>query len=169
MTDKIITLMGGVEYVATKLDGTTETVTIRQLPVKSMHKYLTLLDDEALLAELLCDKESESADLSEALLQLKAIGEQVKNAPKGNYSDAIQRVINKIETARAARWSDGLTNSAIEEIVAKGEDLNSDFFLRWMRRRKGRTAKINESLSTKTQSEEESTASRNSSAEPASA
>src|SRR3954463_9053153 len=50
------TLLGGVDYSATKLDGSTETVRIRQLPIKQFPTYLTVLEDEPKMVELLCDK-----------------------------------------------------------------------------------------------------------------
>ena len=56
------TLMGGTETTVEKLDGTTETVKVRQLPVRLLQSYLLKLDDEAAAIELFCDKPEGWAD-----------------------------------------------------------------------------------------------------------
>lgn len=56
------TLMGGTEMTVEKLDGTTETVKVRQLPVRLLQSYLLKLDDEAAAIELFCDKPEGWAD-----------------------------------------------------------------------------------------------------------
>jgi len=50
------TLLGGVDLTVKKLDGTTEAVKVRQLPVRLLQTYLLKLDDEAAAVELFCDK-----------------------------------------------------------------------------------------------------------------
>jgi hypothetical protein len=50
------TFMGDVEYVASKQDGTQETVAIRQLPMKLYRKLLAVVEDESAMVELFCDK-----------------------------------------------------------------------------------------------------------------
>jgi hypothetical protein len=50
------TLLGGVDYEARKLDGSTEAVRIRQLPVRLMDQYLNVLNDEPKVVELLCGR-----------------------------------------------------------------------------------------------------------------
>lgn len=62
MDNKITTLMGGSEMTAQKLDGTSETVKVRQLPVRLLQSYLLKLDDEAAAIELFCDKPEGWAD-----------------------------------------------------------------------------------------------------------
>lgn len=94
MPDKLTTLIGSVERIVTKPDGATETVRIRQLPIRLLPQYLASLDDEPRMVELLCDK------------------------PSG--------------------WSDSLSPADFEGIIEEGERLNSDFFSRWLERKKKR-------------------------------
>ena len=56
------TLLGGSEMTAQKLDGTSETVKVRQLPVRLLQSYLLKLDDEAAAIERFCDKPEGWAD-----------------------------------------------------------------------------------------------------------
>ncbi len=60
--NKMTTLLGGTEISAARLDGTTETVKVRQLPVRLLQTYLLKLDDEAAAIELFCDKPEGWAD-----------------------------------------------------------------------------------------------------------
>lgn len=62
MDNKMATLMGGTETTVEKLDGTSETVKVRQLPVRLLQSYLLKLDDEAAAIELFCDKPEGWAD-----------------------------------------------------------------------------------------------------------
>lgn len=62
MDNKMTTLLGGSEMTAQKLDGTSETVKVRQLPVRLLQSYLLKLDDEAAAIELFCDKPEGWAD-----------------------------------------------------------------------------------------------------------
>lgn len=62
MDAKMTTLLGGSEMTVQKLDGTTETVKVRQLPVRLLQTYLTKLDDEAGMVELFCNKAEGWAD-----------------------------------------------------------------------------------------------------------
>lgn len=50
------TLRGGVDIEVIFIDGTAETVTVRQLPVRDFEKWLALLDDEEKAAELFTDR-----------------------------------------------------------------------------------------------------------------
>lgn len=93
-TDGVTVLLGGKDVYVPKLDGTTEQVKVRQLPIRLFPEYLKKFDDEAATIELLCDK------------------------PAG--------------------WADGLTLEAFEQMVSLGEELNRDFFVRWVERRKAR-------------------------------
>src|SRR5688572_7418519 len=52
----LATLLGGVEIEVKKLDGSTEKVRVRQLPVKLYPQYLQSMQDEPKMIELLCDK-----------------------------------------------------------------------------------------------------------------
>jgi hypothetical protein len=58
MTDleKAEALAGGVEVTVTKRDKSTEQVKVRQLPVLEMRGYAKVVDDEAAMVELFCDR-----------------------------------------------------------------------------------------------------------------
>ncbi|HEV8523084.1 MAG TPA: hypothetical protein VGQ71_01185 [Terriglobales bacterium] len=55
-TNTLTTLLGGETYTATRIDGTTEPVFIRQLPVKIYPVFLEAIDDEPRMVDILCDK-----------------------------------------------------------------------------------------------------------------
>lgn len=76
---KAETLAGGRDFQVTYLDGSTETVQIRQLPVREFERYLAKLDDECGVAEMLCLKEPGWADRlhPETLGALVTAGEEV--------------------------------------------------------------------------------------------
>ena len=57
-TTSITTLLGGQEINVTHLDGTTETVKVRQLPIKDMPRYMACFEDEEKTVELFCAKPS---------------------------------------------------------------------------------------------------------------
>lgn len=77
MTDSMDTLTGGRDAVATFIDGTTETVRLKQLPVRSLQKYLETIDDEAARLELVAGKPTGWADklTPESHVQLLAAAE----------------------------------------------------------------------------------------------
>lgn len=52
------TLLGGIELTVEKLDRTTETVRVRQLPVKLYPQYLLCMEDEPAMVELFCDRKA---------------------------------------------------------------------------------------------------------------
>lgn len=56
------TLTGGRELDVAKLDGSRETVFVRQLPVRLFQSYMATMQDEAKQVELLCSKEAGWAD-----------------------------------------------------------------------------------------------------------
>lgn len=60
--NELATLLGGVEIEVEFLDGTKETVKVRQLPVKDLGRYLSVLDDEYKTAALFCDKPADWVD-----------------------------------------------------------------------------------------------------------
>jgi hypothetical protein len=53
---KFATLVGGMELRVEMLDGSSETVRVRQVPVKLYPEMAKALTDELKMAELLCDK-----------------------------------------------------------------------------------------------------------------
>lgn len=50
------TLLGGEEITVTKLDGTTEVVKVRQLPISLYPALGAVIDDELRMVELFCDR-----------------------------------------------------------------------------------------------------------------
>jgi len=62
MTDSMDTITGGREIVARLTDGTAEKVTLRQLPICLLPKYLETIDDEPARIELVADKMKGWAD-----------------------------------------------------------------------------------------------------------
>jgi len=56
------TLFGKEDITVTCRDGRTETVSIKQIPIREVGKFLELLDDEPSLVEFLCGKEKGWAD-----------------------------------------------------------------------------------------------------------
>jgi hypothetical protein len=54
----LITIAGGVELEVTHLDGTKETVKVRQIPATKLERFMTKLADESLSVAIYCDKES---------------------------------------------------------------------------------------------------------------
>jgi hypothetical protein len=59
---KTETLLGGTEFEATKLDGTTAKVFIRQIPVRDMPAYLKCQDKEPEMIELVCKVKPDFVD-----------------------------------------------------------------------------------------------------------
>ncbi len=98
MDSKTETLLGGRTMVAAFNDGTSETVQVRQLPIRLLPQYLAAIDDEPKLVELLCDK------------------------PSG--------------------WSDNLRLDSHAAILAAGEEVNSESFFAWLRRRVSRQERL---------------------------
>lgn len=62
MTDSIATLTGGRQMTARFANGTSEAVTLRQVPIRLMPAYLATMDDEPALLELVADKPKGWAD-----------------------------------------------------------------------------------------------------------
>lgn len=62
MTDSIATLTGGRQMTARFTNGTTESITLRQVPIRLMPSYLATMDDEPALLELVADKPKGWAD-----------------------------------------------------------------------------------------------------------
>ena len=82
------TLTEGTELSVALVDGSTETVRVRKLPIEEYPQYLRSMGDESAQAELLCGK------------------------PAG--------------------WAAELTRESREAVIDAGDDLNADFFSRWI-------------------------------------
>lgn len=55
-------ITGGKSVLVEKRDGSSERVTVRELPIRQLTRLLELQDDEAALVELYCDKPEGWAD-----------------------------------------------------------------------------------------------------------
>jgi hypothetical protein len=60
--DELVTIAGGVELEITHLDGSQETVKVRQIPISKINSFIMSLGDEAVTIEFYCDKEKGWAD-----------------------------------------------------------------------------------------------------------
>jgi len=76
--DSLSILARGEKFTARKLDGSTEEVTIRHLPLSQMSKLLASYGDESALVELYCAKEKNWADGVERddCVQIAQIGDR---------------------------------------------------------------------------------------------
>ena len=69
--NNVATLLGGLPLKVTYQDGSSEELTIKQLPVKQMLPLLKAIDDEPAMAELFCGKpEGWSASLTPESFEL---------------------------------------------------------------------------------------------------
>jgi hypothetical protein len=103
MSDKINTLLGGMDAVVTLLDGSSVTVRIRQLPVKLFPRLLEAQDDESKLVELLCDQAEGWADT----LTVESF-EQIVTLGEGLNSDFFSRWVRR-RLERQERLIPGIT------------------------------------------------------------
>lgn len=76
---KADTLRGGQSIIVTFDDGSTESVFVRQLPVKDFEAWLGALDDEPRVAALLCERDSCWVDrlTNESLEAIVTTGERL--------------------------------------------------------------------------------------------
>ena len=110
--EKILPLIGYKEVTVTHNDKTSQTVRVKQLPVRSMPDYLRAQDDEAALIALACDKKPEWSDTltPESLENLVAEVEAVNK-------DFFQRWFER-RKQRAERLMPGVFSQAAEKLQA---------------------------------------------------
>ena len=60
--DELITIIGGVDLEVEHLDGSKESVKVRQIPVSKIQQFAFALGNEAEMIELYCDKPKDWAD-----------------------------------------------------------------------------------------------------------
>lgn len=96
MDAKMVTLVGGVEMTAQKLDGTTEAIKVRQLPVRLLQEYAGKIGNEADMVELFCDKPKGWAD-SLTFESHGAIVEQGEELNKEHFFGWLQRQVQRQE------------------------------------------------------------------------
>jgi hypothetical protein len=54
--DELITIAGGIEIEVAHLDGSKESVKVRQIPISKIQQFVVALGNEAACIELYCDK-----------------------------------------------------------------------------------------------------------------
>ena len=111
---KTAALLGGQEVTAALIDGSTETVKVRQLPIRQLQKFMALMGDEAAMVELVCDKpngwaDSLSIDSFEAIAALAwkinhpTFERQVLRLQEKGL--AVQPLVKKIEAMNSPAFS----------------------------------------------------------------
>jgi hypothetical protein len=60
--ERMVTISGGVEMIVTHLDGSKETVKVRQIPATKIETFMSKLVDESTSVSIYCDKPQEWAD-----------------------------------------------------------------------------------------------------------
>ncbi len=107
---KIITLKGQQEVSITKLDGSTDTVTVKQLPARLMLDYAKALEDEVSMIKLATGKDDEFCDsLSIESHELLVTTVEAVNG------DFFQRWFER-KKARAERIAPGAFEKALAKI-----------------------------------------------------
>ncbi|MCL5099271.1 MAG: hypothetical protein M1608_17400 [Candidatus Omnitrophica bacterium] len=73
------TLLGGQEIEVTHLDGTSEVVKVRQLPIKDLPRYQAVFEDEAKTVELFCENPAGWSDslAADSFLKILELGEKL--------------------------------------------------------------------------------------------
>jgi hypothetical protein len=111
--NELITISGGVELEVTHLDGSKETVKVRQIPISQIQKFALAMGNEAELIALYCDKPKDWTD-SLKLESANAVADkgQEINLP---FFAAWYR--------RQAKWRESQTPGAIKELEKKLTEL----------------------------------------------
>jgi len=125
---------GGIEIDAVKIDGGSERVKVRQLPIALLGEWSKSQGDEAHLVELLCDKLDRTTvyHLANARMTEMRVLTILQQAPFAQIEEIEKRLIAiREEIARheaKPRWSDTLTHETAAEIRTLGESLNKKKF-----------------------------------------
>ncbi len=107
MSNSFETLLGGAEMEVEFVGGEKAKVWVRQLAIEEYPRLLMLLEDEVGQVELYC--------------RVATGGD--KGGEKGGWE------------AVPEGWGRGLTPASHDAVMTKAEELNRDFFYRWLRRR----------------------------------
>lgn len=112
MSAPISALLGGVEVTVTKVDGSTEVVKVRQLPIKDLPRYLVVYEDESGTIGLFCGRgEAWVSDLDPASAELI-----IQEGEKLNLDFLARHVTRKI--ARREKLAPGMTDKIIQMAVS---------------------------------------------------
>lgn len=123
----LILINGGTDLEVTLLDGSTETVKVRQLPIKSMESYLHSFADESKVVGLFTDKSEEwAAQLTPA--SHTAIMEKGEEINRPFFVAWYQRRMARIELLNPgfSKNLSGIVDRAASAAIAKSESAGSD-------------------------------------------
>lgn len=141
-------LNGGVEITVTKIDGSSEQVKVRQLPMSLVGEWGRMQGDEAGLVDLLCDKRDRS--LQWRVRNARALEIRLHELLRAAEFSQIEKIEKRLSDARTEitrleqeeHWSDSLTEESIVEIRELGDRLNSKRFGRWATRTRESTGRV---------------------------
>jgi hypothetical protein len=112
--ERIITLNGGVELTLTHLDGTKETVKVRQIPATKLEQFMNKIADESVSVAIYCDKPVEWVDTLtlESINDVCEKGLEINEAFLGKWC------------SRRAKWTEMLNVGIIADLQRKLQALN---------------------------------------------
>jgi hypothetical protein len=129
-SEELAVLNGGVEVDVEKIDGSLETVTVRQLPISLVGQWRDSQADEAFIVELLCDRFDKSTQhhLAHARMSELRVMQMLRSAPFDQL-EPIEKRLQALRTEIAAleqkpRWSDSLKHESVARIRELGHRLN---------------------------------------------
>jgi hypothetical protein len=110
----------GVELDISFLDGRSERVIVRRLPIRQMSVYLDCFQDEAASVELFCDQEKGWADklTADSYTAIADKGQELNLPIFGNWYRRL--------TARSEAMNPGLLKKALDAALAKIQEPQSE-------------------------------------------
>jgi hypothetical protein len=141
-------LNGGVEITVTKIDGSSEQVKVRQLPMSLVGEWGSMQGDEAGLIDLLCGKRDRA--LQWRVRNAHSLEMRLHELLRTAEVTQVDKIEKRLAEARAeitrldqeGHWSDSLTEESIIEIRELGDRLNSKRFGRWATRTRESTGRV---------------------------
>jgi hypothetical protein len=113
--NKIITIAGGIHLEVQHIDGTKETVKVRQIPATKLETFMTKLTDEANSVSIYCDRDTDWVDTltQESVNQICEKGLEINES----FLNAWCR--------RRAKWTEMMNVGVISELQTKLDALNA--------------------------------------------
>ena len=111
---KIITIAGGINMVVEHIDGSTETVKVRQIPATMIEPFMQKLADEATSVSIYCDRPREWCDTitHESITAICKKGLELNESFLGAWCQ------------RRAKWMEMMNVGVIAELQKKLDSLN---------------------------------------------